>query len=61
MDGEVVYIATDEKNHSMFKPFEEGYRVRFLSDYYEEAGVAELSPNTIGMLEQVMVRHVDWR
>lgn len=51
--NEVVYIATDEKDLSMFDPFKDRVRVRFLSDYYDRAGVSELNPNLLGMLEQV--------
>lgn len=53
MENEVVYVATDEKDLSFFDPFREKFRVRFLSDYYERAGVSEISPNVLGMLEQV--------
>eukprot|EP00904_Undaria_pinnatifida_P005051 jgi/Undpi1/1676/HiC_scaffold_11.g05066.m1 len=52
--NEVVYIATDEKDLSMFDPFKDRVRVRFLSDYYDRAGVSELNPNLLGMLEQVI-------
>lgn len=51
--NEVIYIATDEKDLSLFDPFKDRARVRFLSDYYERAGVSELNPNLLGMLEQV--------
>lgn len=54
--NEVLYIATDEKDLTVFEPFKEkGLQIRFLSDYYERAGVSELDPNLLGMLEQVHV------
>ncbi|CAM9636935.1 unnamed protein product [Ectocarpus fasciculatus] len=56
-DNEVVYVATDEKDLSVFEPFKKNVRVKFLSDYYERAGVSELNPNLIGMLEQVVASH----
>ncbi|CAM9561978.1 unnamed protein product, partial [Ectocarpus sp. 12 AP-2014] len=56
-DNEVVYVATDEKDLSVFEPFEKNVRVKFLSDYYERAGVSELNPNLVGMLEQVIASH----
>ncbi|CBJ48562.1 conserved unknown protein [Ectocarpus siliculosus] len=56
-DNEVVYVATDEKDLSVFEPFRKNVRVKFLSDYYERAGVSELNPNLIGMLEQVVASH----
>lgn len=52
-DNEVIYIATDENNQELFDDFKPRFRIRFLSDYYERAGVSELNPNLIGMLEQV--------
>ncbi|CAM9689493.1 unnamed protein product [Pylaiella littoralis] len=56
-DNEVVYVATDEKNTSLFEPFAKYVRVKFLSDYYERAGVSELDPNLLGMLDQVIASH----
>ncbi|CAM9337395.1 unnamed protein product [Laminaria digitata] len=53
-ENEVIYIATDEKDLSMFDMFKDRARVRFLSDYYDRAGVSELNPNLLGMLEQVI-------
>ena len=52
-ENEVIYIATDETDLSMFDVFKDRTRVRFLSDYYDRAGVSELNPNLLGMLEQV--------
>lgn len=49
----MVYVATDEKDLALFEPFKKYTRVRFLSDYYERAGVSELNPNLLGMLDQV--------
>ncbi|CAM9355148.1 unnamed protein product [Ascophyllum nodosum] len=56
-DNEVVYIATDEKDKELFKPFRERYRVRFLSDYFERAAVGEMNQNYVGMLEQIIASH----
>lgn len=53
MKNEVIYIATDETKLSLFDPFKDRARIRFLSDYYERAGLSELNPNLLGMLEQV--------
>eukprot|EP01062_Namystynia_karyoxenos_P058790 TRINITY_DN50277_c0_g1_i1.p1 TRINITY_DN50277_c0_g1~~TRINITY_DN50277_c0_g1_i1.p1 ORF type:complete len:777 (+),score=257.76 TRINITY_DN50277_c0_g1_i1:150-2480(+) len=56
--GELLYIATDEKQKSFFKPFEErGYRVRFLKDYYDRAGLGKINQNFIGMIESIVVSH----
>ncbi|CAM9689565.1 unnamed protein product [Pylaiella littoralis] len=56
-NNEVVYVATDEKDKSLFEPFAKHVRVKFLSDYYERAGVSELDPNLLGMLDQVIASH----
>ena len=32
-EGEKVYIATDEKNHSFFEPLKQHYDIAFLDDY----------------------------
>lgn len=32
-DGRIVYIATDEKDKSFFRPLQEHYRVYFLNDF----------------------------
>ncbi|CAM9179038.1 unnamed protein product [Laminaria digitata] len=56
-ENEVIYIATDEIDLSMFDPFKDRARVRFLSDYYERADLSELNPNLLGMLEQVIASH----
>ncbi|CAN0437008.1 unnamed protein product, partial [Hapterophycus canaliculatus] len=56
-DNEVVYVATDEKDLAAFEPFKKHIRVRFLADYYDRAGVSELNPNLIGMLDQIVASH----
>lgn len=52
-ENEVVYVATDETDLSAFEPFKKYIRVKFLADYYDRAGVSEMNPNLIGMLDQV--------
>lgn len=46
-------MATDEKDRSFFQVLDDRFRVRFLGDYYERAGVSEMNGNYIGMMEQV--------
>ena len=41
----MIYIATDEKDKNFFGPFKQGYAVRFLEDYYEQANLFELNQN----------------
>ena len=58
--GELLYIATDEKDKSVFQPFTDaGFRVRFLGDFLNKPNgrkrtplLDELNPNLIGMVEQ---------
>ena len=50
----MIYIATDEKDKNFFGPFKQGYEVRFLEHYYEEANLSELNQNHIGMIEQIV-------
>lgn len=57
IEGETIYIASDETDRSLFGVFKERFRVRFLEDYYEEAKVSEMNPNYIGMMEQVHTVH----
>ena len=52
--GHLLYIATDETNRTFFGPLMEHYKVRFLDDYFELAGLSELDPNYVGMIEQVV-------
>jgi hypothetical protein len=52
--GRLLYIATDETNRTFFGPLMEHYKVRFLDDYYELAGLSNLDPNFVGMIEQVV-------
>ena len=52
----LLYIATDEKNKSFFKPFTKDFTVRFLEDYQKPAllGHDHVNQNYIGMIEQVV-------
>jgi len=55
-EGELVYIATDERNAAAFAPFTSaGYRVMRLDDVADLIGLGDLAnPNWIGMIEQVI-------
>ena len=53
--GEIIYVATDERNKSFFDPIAGGgHVVRFLDDYWEEAGLADLDPNYMGMIDTIV-------
>jgi len=51
---ELLYIATDEKDKSFFAPLKKQYTIKFLSDYYELAGLSGVDPNHFGMLDTVV-------
>jgi len=58
-DGELVYIATDERNAAEFSPFTAaGYKVMRLDDVAHLVGLGSLTnPNWVGMIEQVIASH----
>ena len=51
-DGEVLYIATDEKSKSFFDPMAERYTLRFLDNYVHL--LKGISSNHYGMIEQIV-------
>ena len=51
----IVYLASDEKNQSFFKPFRQRYpAVRMLNDYMDLAGLRSVNPNYLGMIDQIV-------
>ncbi|KAL7499728.1 hypothetical protein ACHAWT_007372 [Skeletonema menzelii] len=53
--NEILYIATDEKDKTFFDPFRRaGYTLRFLDDFKELAGLQDMDPNHMGMVETVV-------
>jgi hypothetical protein len=53
-DNELIFIATDETSKEFFKPLAEHYKLRFLSDYVESAGLDKLDPNLMGMIDSII-------
>lgn len=54
-NNSLIFIATDEKNKSFFDPFHARYsKVRYLNDYFESAGLKDINPNYLGMIDQVI-------
>lgn len=51
---ELLYMASDERNKSFFLPFRKGHRLRFLDDYMDLAGLSDVNPNYLGMIDQVV-------
>jgi hypothetical protein len=56
-EGELVYIATDERDKSFFDPLRGRYELRFLDDYMERAGVSELPDIHMSLLDSVIASH----
>jgi len=53
--GELLFIATDERDKSFFEPFRKRFpRIMFLDDFNELAGLSGLNPNYLGMIDQVI-------
>ena len=50
MAPQLVYVATDEPDKAgFFQPLRDaGYTLKFLDDYFEEAGLAGLEGNLMG-------------
>eukprot|EP00580_Thalassiosira_gravida_P010666 CAMPEP_0201652384 /NCGR_PEP_ID=MMETSP0493-20130528/44448_1 /ASSEMBLY_ACC=CAM_ASM_000838 /TAXON_ID=420259 /ORGANISM="Thalassiosira gravida, Strain GMp14c1" /LENGTH=361 /DNA_ID=CAMNT_0048128897 /DNA_START=98 /DNA_END=1183 /DNA_ORIENTATION=- len=55
--NEIVYIATDEKNKTFFEPMHMHYNLKFLSDFSDAAGLNELDPNLMGMIDTIVASH----
>eukprot|EP00574_Skeletonema_japonicum_P000644 CAMPEP_0201741772 /NCGR_PEP_ID=MMETSP0593-20130828/46982_1 /ASSEMBLY_ACC=CAM_ASM_000672 /TAXON_ID=267983 /ORGANISM="Skeletonema japonicum, Strain CCMP2506" /LENGTH=594 /DNA_ID=CAMNT_0048236111 /DNA_START=117 /DNA_END=1902 /DNA_ORIENTATION=+ len=51
---EIIYIATDEKDHTFFDPLRKHYNLRFLDDFKEIASLDEIDPNLFGMIDTVI-------
>lgn len=53
--GQLLYIATDEKNKSFFDDFSPLFpRLRFMDDYMGYAELNDINPNFLGMIDQVI-------
>ncbi|KAL7531413.1 hypothetical protein ACHAWF_003760 [Thalassiosira exigua] len=51
---EIIYVATDEKEKEFFEPMAASYNLRFLSDFSHAAGLDELDPNLMGMIDTII-------
>jgi len=52
--NELIYVATDERNKTFFDDFGKHHSLRFLDDYWELAGLADLDPNYMGMVDTIV-------
>mmetsp|Transcript_14604 Transcript_14604/g.35538 ORF Transcript_14604/g.35538 Transcript_14604/m.35538 type:complete len:1188 (+) Transcript_14604:120-3683(+) len=55
--GEVLYIATDERNKTFFDPIKEYHELRFLDDYWDTASLDDLDPYFLGMVDTIVASH----
>ena len=54
LDGEILYIATDERDKSFFDPIAEHHTVKFLDDFKEIAELDKLDTNYMGMIDTIV-------
>lgn len=53
--GELLYVATDERNQTFFDPFRKRFpKVKFLDDFIDVADLKNVNPNYLGMIDQVV-------
>lgn len=53
-EKEILYIATDERNKTFFDDLAIHYELRFLDDYWDLAGLGNLDPNYMGMIDTIV-------
>lgn len=57
----LVFVATDERNKTFFDAFKRHFpQVRFLDDYMISAGLKELNPNYLGMIDQMICTRAEY-
>ena len=56
-EGELLFIATDERNKTFFDPIKEHHEVRFLDDYWEVAKLGEIDPYFLSMVDTIVASH----
>jgi hypothetical protein len=56
-EGEMLFIATDEKNKTFFDPIKKHHELRFLDDYSDMAKLSELDPYLFGMVDTIVASH----
>jgi hypothetical protein len=55
--GEVLFIATDERNKTFFDPIKKHHELRFLDDYWDMAKLGDLDSNFLGMIDTIVASH----
>ena len=54
LDGEILYIATDERDKSFFDPIAKHHTVKFLDDFQKMAGLDYVDINYMGMIDTIV-------
>lgn len=53
--GQLLFIATDERNKSFFDPFLARFpKIHYLDDFMDFADLRDINPNFLGMIDQVI-------
>jgi hypothetical protein len=52
--NEILYVATDERNKTFFDDLAKHHTLRYLDDYWELAGLGDLDPNYMGMIDTIV-------
>lgn len=53
-EREILYVATDERNHTFFDDLAIHHDLRYLDDYWDLAGLQDLDPNYMGMIDTIV-------
>ena len=56
-EGEVLFIATDERNKTFFDPIKQHHDVRFLDDYWDVGDLGKLDPYFLSMVDTIVASH----
>jgi hypothetical protein len=56
-EGEILFIATDERNKTFFDPIKQHHEVRFLDDYWDSAKLGDLDSYFLGMIDTIVASH----
>mmetsp|Transcript_3422 Transcript_3422/g.7374 ORF Transcript_3422/g.7374 Transcript_3422/m.7374 type:complete len:1165 (-) Transcript_3422:1622-5116(-) len=56
-EGELIFIATDERNKTFFDPIKIRHEVRFLDDYWKEGKLGDLDPYFLSMIDTIVASH----
>jgi hypothetical protein len=55
--GEILFIATDERNKTFFDPLKQNHELRFLDDYWDMAKLGDLDSTFLGMVDTIVASH----